>query len=174
MPTLHVALAVSDDPASATVSRFLDSIRSGNAVQLKSCVLAPTARDQQQGFDRWASSVAQMGKKLEPQFKPVSDSKIAGDFAVVRGGFSDKPYMRLWKRDGAWKILAPGDPKVIYGMTAMDALNLSTLEKWADREWKDAPPPGLLELDTQDINVIRLRQLGDGLGLGEELSLFHP
>ncbi len=30
------------------------------------------------------------------------------------------------------------------------------------------------ELDAQDIDVIRLRQFGDELGLGQELSLFHP
>lgn len=130
-----------DSPPAMVVKEFVDAIRAGSASRLQSTILAPTSKEHQEGLQRWIKATSESGAKLGAELKPVTDSKIAGEFAVVRGGFGPTTFMRLRKVNGVWKILAPGDAKQVYGLPAMDALNLSSLEKWADREWKGVPPP---------------------------------
>ena len=130
-----------DSEPAKTVSQFLSAIESGNVAALKATLATPATPELERGLDRWAGTTASFGKKLVAQFKPVTASRIAGEFAVVYGGFSDKPYMRLWRQNGQWKILGPGDAKTLYGLNNTKQLTLSSLEKWADREWKNPPAP---------------------------------
>jgi hypothetical protein len=143
VPSFAQAASTADGATSApakVVARFVDAVRKGDAAAIKAACAKPVA-ERQAGFDRWAATLASTGPKLPAdQLRPVTDSRIAGQFAVVRGGFGPKPYMRLREIDGAWRILGPGDVKAEYGFDAMAALNLSSLEKWADREWQGPAP----------------------------------
>ena len=94
------------------------------------------------GQERWVDATVKTGPKLGERLRPVTDSRVAGDFAVVRGGFGPKPYMRLMRKDGAWKVMGPGDAEAIFGLAQHEGVNLRSIERWAEQEWGgDSPPP---------------------------------
>lgn len=122
--------------AAAVAAQFVKAIRAGDAAGVRQCLLAPATDKLRGDQDRWIDTIAKTGPNLpDAQFAPLKASMGMGEFAVVQGGFGPTPYMRLMKQGGAWKVLAPGDAKVQYGLNEAQSTTLAKLEQQAARGW---------------------------------------
>jgi hypothetical protein len=126
--------------AAEVAARFVKAIRAGDAAGIRQCLLAPATDKLRGDQDRWIDTIAKTGPDLpDAQFAPLAQSLGMGEFAVVQGGFGPTPYMRLMKQGGAWKVLAPGDAKVQYGLNEAQSATLAKLEQQAVLSWGKRP-----------------------------------